>query len=84
VQKSHQGLTAVSDDDCLILADALAVLFKERACALRLAAAIATARGERVPDAHDFGLTQILRLSRAIGSDVPPLSDFWPVAKSST
>ena len=78
MRKSHQGLKAVSDDDCIILADSLAVLFKERACALRLAAAIAAARGERVPDAHDFGLTQILRLSRAIGFDVPPMSDVGP------
>jgi hypothetical protein len=49
-----------------LLVEALELLMRERSNALRIATAVAKARGERVPEVHDFGLDDILRLSRRI------------------
>ena len=52
------------------LVEALELLMRERSNALRIATAVAKARGERVPEVQDFGLDDILRLSRQI-AEVP-------------
>jgi len=39
---------------------------RERSSALRIAAKIADAAGERIPNVGDYGLPDILRLSRAL------------------
>lgn len=49
-----------------LLVEALELLMRERSNALRIATAVAKARGERVPEVQDFGLDDILRLSRQI------------------
>ncbi|MGF6790369.1 hypothetical protein OKW27_004706 [Paraburkholderia sp. 35.1] len=57
---------ALSDADRQVLEDALAALLRERSSALRIAAKVASATGERLPNVGDFGLPDILRLSRAL------------------
>jgi hypothetical protein len=52
------------------LVEALELLIRERSNALRIATAVAKARGDRVPEVRDFGLEDILRLSRQI-AEVP-------------
>ncbi|WP_200823059.1 hypothetical protein [Caballeronia catudaia] len=56
----------VSQSERAYLVEALDLLMRERSNALRIATAVARARGDRVPDVHDFGLDDILRLSREI------------------
>ena len=56
----------ISDADFQVLEDALAALLRERTCAMRIAAKVANATGRQVPQVEDFGLTDILRLSRAV------------------
>jgi len=66
--------SSISTEDRTILVEALAVLLRERSNAHRLAIEIAAARGERGPDISDYGVLDILRLSRAIapdGSNIP-------------
>jgi hypothetical protein len=60
----------VSQRERAFLVEALELLMRERSNALRIAAAVAKARGERVPEVQDFGLDDILRLSRQI-ADIP-------------
>ena len=55
--------------------EALELLIRERSNALRIATVVAQARGERVPDVQDFGLDDILRLSRQI-AEAPCASRF--------
>jgi hypothetical protein len=50
--------------DINLLAKALTLLLNERSRAYELAAEIATAKGESMPNHEDFDLTTILRLSR--------------------
>ncbi|MGF6958335.1 hypothetical protein QFZ97_004265 [Paraburkholderia youngii] len=52
------------------LVEALELLIRERSNALRMATAVAKDRGDRVPEVRDFGLEDILRLSRQI-AEVP-------------
>jgi hypothetical protein len=60
----------VSQRERAFLVEALELLMRERSNALRIATAVAEARGERVPEVRDFGLEDILRLSRQI-AEVP-------------
>ncbi|MDH6149541.1 MULTISPECIES: hypothetical protein [Paraburkholderia] len=60
----------VSPRERTFLVEALELLMRERSNALRIATAVAKARGERVPEVRDFGLDDILRLSRQI-AEVP-------------
>ncbi|VVU50471.1 hypothetical protein [Burkholderia anthina] len=55
-----------SDLDREILSDALAALLRERICALHLAERVALATNRPRPDPGDYGLTDILRLSRQL------------------
>lgn len=55
-----------SDADRQILADALSALLRERSSALQIAERIARASNRPGPDPRDFGLTDILRLSRQL------------------
>jgi hypothetical protein len=63
----------VSSKERAFLVEALELLMRERSNALRIATAVAAARGDRLPDVQDFGLDDILRLSRQLadgaGSD---------------
>ena len=56
----------VSSRERAFLVEALELLMRERSNALRIATAVATARGDRLPDVQDFGLDDILRLSRQL------------------
>ncbi|MGF6924329.1 hypothetical protein [Paraburkholderia sp. 40] len=60
----------VSQRERAFLVEALELLMRERSNALRIATAAAKARGDRVPEVQEFGLDDILRLSRQI-SEVP-------------
>ncbi|OUL74191.1 hypothetical protein CA601_42955 [Paraburkholderia hospita] len=60
----------VSQRERAFLVEALDLLMRERSNALRIATDVAKARGERVPEVQEFGLDDILRLSRQI-SEVP-------------
>ncbi|TCK32576.1 hypothetical protein B0G84_8390 [Paraburkholderia sp. BL8N3] len=65
----------VSQSERAYLVEALDLLMRERSNALRIATAVARARGDRIPEVHDFGLDDILRLSREIAgtsSGEPP------------
>ena len=68
VSQAHEVIRAgtLTDADRQILGEALAALLRERSNALRIAAKIADAAGERVPNVGDYGLPDILRLSRAL------------------
>jgi hypothetical protein len=56
----------VSSRERAFLVEALELLMRERSNALRIATAVTTARGDRLPDVQDFGLDGILRLSRQL------------------
>lgn len=56
----------VSPRERAFLVEALELLMRERSNALRIATAVAAARGDRLPDVQDFGLDDILRLSRQL------------------
>ncbi|ORC47424.1 hypothetical protein B2G74_20015 [Burkholderia sp. A27] len=56
----------VSQRELAFLVEALELLMRERSNALRIATAVAKARGDRVPEVQEFGLDDILRLSRLI------------------
>jgi hypothetical protein len=56
----------VSPRERAFLVEALKLLMHERSNALRIATAVAAARGDRLPDVQDFGLDDILRLSRQL------------------
>jgi hypothetical protein len=58
--------TKVSQRERAFLVEALELLMRERSNALRIATVVAQARGDRVPEVQDFGLDDILRLSRQI------------------
>jgi hypothetical protein len=60
----------VSHKERAFLVEALELLMRERSNALRIATAVAKARGDRVPEVQEFGLDDILRLSRLI-SEAP-------------
>ena len=63
----HHAIGAnVSQKERAFLVEALELLMRERSNALRIATAVAKARGERLPDVRDFGLDDILRLSRQL------------------
>jgi hypothetical protein len=59
----------VSSKERAFLVEALELLMRERSNALRIATAVAAARGDRLPDVQDFGLDDILRLSRQLAAD---------------
>lgn len=61
--------SSMSAQDRTILAEALAVLLRERSYAHRLAIEIAAARGEQGPDISEYGVVDILRLSREFAPD---------------
>jgi len=61
----------VSQRERAFLVEALELLMRERSNALRIATAVAKARGERLPDVRDFCLDDILRLSRQLAEGVP-------------
>jgi hypothetical protein len=65
---AHDSFLAsnVSPSDRAFLVEALELLMRERSNALRIATAVAAARGERLPDVQDFALDDILRLSRQL------------------
>ncbi|QCP54300.1 hypothetical protein FAZ95_35655 [Trinickia violacea] len=66
------GLVAsISDDDRALLVEALDLLLRERTGAHRLSREIAMSRGEREPDVCEFGMVDILRLSRKIAEGMP-------------
>lgn len=52
--------------DCRIVADALRVLLRERSEALAFAMRVADEHGRPRPDAGEFGLTDIIRVARAV------------------
>jgi hypothetical protein len=56
----------VSPRERAFLVEALELLMRERSNALRIATAVAASRGDRLPDVQDFGLDDILRLSRQL------------------
>ncbi|MPW21924.1 hypothetical protein GCT13_34965 [Paraburkholderia sp. CNPSo 3157] len=58
-----ESLTAADRE---ILAQGLSALLRERSIAYELAVKVAVARGLVQPDVCDFGLPDILRLSRVI------------------
>jgi len=68
VSQAHEVIRAgtLTDADRQVLGEALAALLRERSSALRIAAKIADATGGRLPNVGDFGLPDILRLSRAL------------------
>ncbi|WP_421377364.1 hypothetical protein ACOCG7_06805 [Paraburkholderia sp. DD10] len=68
----------VSPRERAFLVEALELLMRERLNGLRIAIAVAAARGDRLPDVQDFGLDDILRLSRQLsdGAGAGP-NDRW-------
>jgi hypothetical protein len=64
-------VASVSKGDLALLAEALQLLLRERYIAHRMATSVAITRGEREPEIHEFGLVDILRLSRQI-ADLEP------------
>jgi len=66
----HVVAAKVSQRERAFLVEALELLMRERSNALRIATDVAKARGDRVPEVQEFGLDDILRLSRQI-SEVP-------------
>jgi hypothetical protein len=72
----HHAIGAnVSQRERAFLVEALELLMRERSNALRIATTVAKARGERVPDVRDFGLDDILRLSRQLAQGVSAESE---------
>ncbi|MDR5761352.1 hypothetical protein [Caballeronia sp. LZ035] len=61
--------SGVSSRERAFLVEALELLMRERANALRIATAVAATRGDRLPDVQDFELDDILRLSRQLADD---------------
>ena len=57
---------ALSSSDRVIIAQGLKALLRERSVAYELAVSVADARGHARPDVRDFGLPDILRLTRMI------------------
>ena len=64
-------VASVSKGDLALLAEALQLLLRERHIAHRIATSVAITRGERKPEIHEFGLVDILRLSRQIANLEP-------------
>ena len=62
----HVVAANVSQRERAFLVEALELLMRERSNALRIATDVAKARGDRVPEVQEFGLDDILRLSRQI------------------
>jgi hypothetical protein len=56
----------LSASDRELLSDGLSALLRERVAAYEIAAKVALARGLATPNVTDFGLPDILRLSRII------------------
>ena len=59
---------ALSHVDSGMLAEGLAALMRERNTAFRIECNVATAHGRPQPDVYEFGITDILRLGRLLGS----------------
>jgi hypothetical protein len=80
----HALSSNVSQRERAFLVEALELLMRERSNALRIATAVAKARGDRLPDVQDFGLDDILRLSRQLsgGANADP-HESWLEAQSS-
>ncbi|KAG8152691.1 hypothetical protein [Burkholderia catarinensis] len=67
VEAGRRPMLDLSDTrDCRIVADALRVLLRERSEALAFALRVADEHGRPRPDPGDFGLTDIIRLARAV------------------
>lgn len=64
-------LASISKRDLALLVEALQLLLRERQIAHRIATSVAITRGEREPEVHEFGLVDVLRLSRQI-ADLEP------------
>jgi Ni,Fe-hydrogenase maturation factor len=58
----------LSDKDKKLIIDALEALLRERSIAFRIALDAVPAKGNRQFNVHDFGLPDILRLSRIFGN----------------
>lgn len=61
----------ISSRERSLLIEALDLLMRERSNALRIATVVAKTRGERLPNVRDFGLDDILRLSRELAKRHP-------------
>jgi hypothetical protein len=59
-------LETLSAADRALLSDGLSALLRERSVAYELAVKVALSRGHAQPNVDDFGLSDILRLSRMI------------------
>ncbi len=59
-------LETLSAADRDLLSDGLSALLRERSLAYELAVKVALSRGHAQPEVRDFGLPDILRLSRLI------------------
>ncbi|MFB9128637.1 hypothetical protein E2553_05230 [Paraburkholderia dipogonis] len=59
----------MTEKDRAFLVEALELLMRERSNALRIATDVAKARGDRAPDVQEFGLGDILRLSRQLADE---------------
>ncbi|MFM0139359.1 hypothetical protein [Caballeronia grimmiae] len=60
------GSEALTAADRKIISEGLTALLRERSVAYEIAANVALSRGLARPDVRDFGLPEILRLSREI------------------
>jgi len=60
------GYKALTVADREIISEGLTALLRERSVAYEIAVKIALSRGLAQPDVRDFGLPDILRLSRKI------------------
>ncbi len=57
---------ALSVTDRALLTEALSSLLRERSNAFKIAAGVAISKGRKIPDVAEFGLSDILRLSRQL------------------
>lgn len=69
---------SIARGDLALLSEGLQLLLRERSAAHRIATAIAATRGERPPDIREFGLVDILRLSRRI-TEIEPNNVHGPI-----
>lgn len=66
--KQVSRLDVLSEKDRKLLMDGLTALLRERSLAFEIASNAATSAGRRKLDVRDFGLPDILRLSRNLQS----------------
>jgi hypothetical protein len=66
---------ALSISDREIIAQGLSALLRERSQAYVVCSKVARSKGQCLPDVQDFGLSEILRLSRTIRYNRPTMTD---------